>query len=42
MTHDYLGRDLTNATPGTSPAVDYLGRAVESSDRDHLGRDLTA
>jgi hypothetical protein len=39
-THDYLGRALTNAVPGTSAAVDYLGRAVAASDRDHLGRDL--
>jgi hypothetical protein len=39
-THDYLGRSLVNAVPGTSQAVDYLGRSVAASDKDHLGRGL--
>lgn len=39
---DYLGRDLTNATPGTSQATDFLGRAVTASDKDFVGRNLTS
>lgn len=39
-TKDYLGRALTNATPGTSDATDYLGRAVQTGDKDYLGRAL--
>ena len=39
---DYLGRNLTNATPGTSNATDFLGRAVISSNRDYVGRPLTS
>ncbi|MGV7251924.1 hypothetical protein PJJ30_24150 [Mycobacterium kansasii] len=31
-THDYLGRALTNATPGTSMAKDFLGRDVVDPD----------
>ncbi|OFB37969.1 hypothetical protein BA059_16875 [Mycolicibacterium sp. (ex Dasyatis americana)] len=38
---DYLGRWLTNATPGTSDATDHLGRDVVSGDADFVGRDLT-
>lgn len=38
--HDYLGRPLVNAVPGTSDAVDYTGRSVGASDTDYLGRDL--
>lgn len=39
-TKDYLGRPLTNATPGTSDATDYLGRDVKAGDLDYLGRPL--
>lgn len=39
---DYLGRDLVNATPGTSQATDSLGRAVSAGDVDFLGRPLTS
>lgn len=39
---DNLGRDLVNATPGTSQATDYLGRAVQAGNVDYLGRALTA
>jgi hypothetical protein len=40
---DHLGRDLQNATPGTTdPALDFVGREVQASDLDHLGRDLIA
>lgn len=38
---DYLGRSLVNATPGTSQAVDTLGRNVQTGDLDYLGRNLT-
>lgn len=37
---DYLGRWLTNATPGTSDATDHLGRAVTASNKDFNGRAL--
>lgn len=39
---DYLGRNLVNATPGTSNATDWLGRNVTSGDKDYLGRPLTS
>jgi hypothetical protein len=39
---DYLGRDLTNATPGTSNATDQLGRNVVAGNLDYLGRALTS
>lgn len=40
-THDYLERALQNADPGTTdPALDFLGREVDSGDVDYLGRDL--
>lgn len=35
---DYLGRWLTNATPGTSAAKDHLGRNVIASNKDFIGR----
>jgi hypothetical protein len=38
---DFLGRALTNETPGTSNASDYLGRAVTGTDKDFMGRSLT-
>lgn len=38
---DYLGRWLTNTTPGTSAATDSLGRNVGASSKDFLGRGLT-
>ena len=39
-THDYIGRELTNATPGTTdPVTDYLGRETVD-DVDYVGRDL--
>ena len=40
---DHLGRDLLNATPGTTdPAEDYMGRDVLASNLDYLGRGLIA
>lgn len=40
---DYLLRPLQNATPGTTdPALDYIGREVDSGDLDSLGRPLVA
>ena len=39
---DYLGRNLANATPGTSNATDSIGRAVVTGDKDYLGRALTS
>ena len=39
---DFLGRNLTNATPGTSDATDHLGRNVVASNKDFLGRNLTS
>ena len=40
-THDFIGRALQNATPGTTdPAKDYLGRNVGAGNVDHLGRAL--
>lgn len=41
-TKDYIGRLLVNATPGTSQATDFLGRAVTAGDKDYLGRALVA
>lgn len=38
---DYLGRWLTNGTPGTTQATDSLGRAVVASNKDWMGRALT-
>jgi hypothetical protein len=38
---DYLGRWLSNATPGTTNAGDFLGRNVITGDKDFLGRNLT-
>lgn len=38
---DFLGRWLTNATPGTSAATDHLGRNVIAGDKDSAGRALT-
>lgn len=38
---DFLGRWLTNATPGTSDATDSLGRSVTASNKDFVGRALT-
>jgi hypothetical protein len=38
---DYLGRSLTNGTPGTTdPVTDYVGR-VAASTTDYLGRTTT-
>lgn len=37
---DFLGRWLTNGTPGTSDATDHLGRNVVASDKDFVGRAL--
>ena len=38
---DYLGRDLQNATPGTTdPVKDYVGRTTTAT-VDYLGRALT-
>lgn len=37
---DFLGRYLTNANPGTSPATDFLGRNVLTGNHDFLGRNL--
>jgi len=40
---DYMGQALINATPGTTdPAKDYMGRNVDTSNRDYMGRALTA
>jgi hypothetical protein len=39
---DFLGRNLTNATPGTSDATDHLGRSVIASHKDYIGRSLTS
>jgi hypothetical protein len=39
-THDYIGRELQNATPGvTDPVLDFLGR-VTTATLDFLGRAL--
>lgn len=38
---DYLGRWITNGTPGTTNATDSVGRSVTASDKDYLGRSLT-
>jgi len=37
---DYLGRKLSNATPGTTSATDSLGRAIKAGDADSMGRAL--
>ena len=39
-TKDYLNRLLTNPTPGTSQATDFLGRNVAAGDKDYLSRAL--
>lgn len=39
---DYLGRNLTNGTPGTTDATDFLGRSVIASNKDFVGRALTS
>jgi hypothetical protein len=39
---DYLGRDLSNATPGTTQATDFLGRAIGASNTDFNGRALSS
>jgi hypothetical protein len=40
---DHLGRDLLNATPGTTdPALDFIGREVLASNLDFMGRGLIA
>lgn len=40
---DFLGRDLANATPGTTdPAKDFVGRDVKAGNVDHLDRGLIA
>jgi hypothetical protein len=37
-THDYLGRELQNETPGTTdPVLDFLGRLVTAT-ADFVGR----
>jgi len=37
-THDFLGRELQNASPGvTDPVRDHLGR-ITTATVDHLGR----
>jgi len=39
---DYLGRDLTNGTPGTTdPVTDFLGRTTTAT-ADYLGVSLTS
>jgi hypothetical protein len=38
---DYIGRWLSNGTPGTTAATDDLGRNVVTGDKDFLGRGLT-
>lgn len=37
---DFLGRWLTNGTPGTTQATDHLGRNVAASNKDFIGRSL--
>lgn len=39
---DRLGRKLTNGTPGTTQATDYLGTAVGSGTVDRMGSNLIA
>ena len=40
-THDYMGRALANATPGTTdPVLDWLGREVAAGNLDYMGRAL--
>lgn len=40
-THDYMGRALINGTPGvTDPAKDYMGRNVNTGNKDYMGRAL--
>jgi hypothetical protein len=40
---DHLGRDLLNATPGTTdPALDFISREVLASNLDFMGRGLIA
>lgn len=37
---DTLGRSLVNYNPGNSDATDFLGRSVQASNKDYLGRTL--
>jgi hypothetical protein len=39
---DRLGRKLTNGTPGTTQATDFIGVAVGSGTADRLGTNLIA
>lgn len=42
-TKDYMGRLLINASPGsTNPAKDYMGRPVDTGNKDFIGRALVA
>lgn len=38
---DFLGRWLTNGTPGSTNATDSLGRAVTTGNKDWMGRALS-
>lgn len=38
---DFAGRNLANATPGSTQAKDFLGRSVAAGNKDFLGRSLT-
>ncbi len=38
---DFLGRWLSNGTPGTTNATDHLGRNVAAGSKDFIGRSLT-
>ena len=40
---DFLGRDLANATPGTTdPALDFVGREIKAGNVDFMDRGLIA
>jgi hypothetical protein len=39
---DFLGRNLTNVTPGTTAATDQLGRNVAAGNKDFIGRSLSS
>lgn len=39
---DFLGRAVSNLTPGTSTAKDWLNRDVKTGNKDWLGRNLAA
>ena len=42
-TKDYMGVALINANPGTTdPAKDYMGRNVDTGNKDYMGRALVA